>query len=273
MEARACDIAAGFLDHSGRTLFHLMLRPFRGEARGAFLFLHPFAEEMNLARSNVAAFARQLAAAGYLVMQPDLTGCGDSSGDFVDATWELWCEDAAIALQHLRSLESSLPIGIWGLRTGALLACDVARREAGIRRLLLWQPVLNGEQQIDQFLRLRIARAMADSKAGFDRNSLWGQLRAGSSLEIAGYELSSGMALGISRLRLHDLVPACEVDWVEICAPPAREISPPSQKVVKHWRDCGVTVRSGCVPGEPLWRIHDAPLNESLQQFALEMLS
>ncbi|MBK8384562.1 MAG: hypothetical protein IPL11_02315 [Candidatus Accumulibacter sp.] len=31
--------------------------------------------------------ARALATAGYAVLQIDLMGCGDSSGDFGDATW------------------------------------------------------------------------------------------------------------------------------------------------------------------------------------------
>jgi alpha/beta superfamily hydrolase len=40
------------------------------------------AEELNKSRHVAAAQARAFAAAGYSVLQIDLYGCGDSSGDF-----------------------------------------------------------------------------------------------------------------------------------------------------------------------------------------------
>lgn len=272
MKTRTCSIAAGFLEHPERRLFHLLLRPTQRETRGAMLFLHPFAEEMHMARRNVAAQARQLAGAGYIVMLLDLTGCGDGAGDFADASWQVWCDDAAFALQHLRSLGPQ-PVDLWGLRLGGLLACEVARRDGDIQRLLLWQPVLNGEQQVDQFLRLRTVAGMAESRAGFDRNSLWSELRAGRSLEIAGYELTSAMALEVSRSRLHDLIPPCAVSWVEVPPVSRNDLAPPSRNVAAHWQNHGVELRTGCVPGEPFWRSHDAPLNAALQQLTLELVA
>ena len=49
--------------------------------RGALVYVHPFAEEMNKARRMAALQARAMAAAGYAVLQIDLYGCGDSAGD------------------------------------------------------------------------------------------------------------------------------------------------------------------------------------------------
>ena len=70
--------------------------------RGAVVYVHPFAEEMNRSRRMAALQARALAAAGFAVLQIDLHGCGDSSGDFGDASWEGWIEDVRLAAAWLR---------------------------------------------------------------------------------------------------------------------------------------------------------------------------
>ena len=44
---------------------------------------------------------------------------------------------------------SEAPLTLWGLRMGALLACDLAVRLSRLVQLVLWQPVLNGEQHLD----------------------------------------------------------------------------------------------------------------------------
>ena len=109
MNSAHCDIEPGFLDHPERRLFHVTHRPAGGEARGSFLFLHALAEEMHMSRRNVAAQARAMAAAGYNVMLLDLTGCGDADGDFADATWHTWLDDARFALQTLRE-QAPVPV-------------------------------------------------------------------------------------------------------------------------------------------------------------------
>ena len=75
-------------------IFHLPV----GAARGGIVYLHPFAEEMNKSRRMAALQSRMLAARGFAVLQIDLFGCGDSSGDFGDARWEIWRQDVALAV-------------------------------------------------------------------------------------------------------------------------------------------------------------------------------
>jgi len=60
---------------------------------------------MHMSRRNVAAQARLLAESGFNVLLLDLTGCGDSSGEFVEASWQTWKQDAAVALDSLRGLD------------------------------------------------------------------------------------------------------------------------------------------------------------------------
>src|ERR1035437_6520303 len=108
--------------------------------RGAVVYVHPFAEEMNKSRRMAAVQAKAMANAGYAVLQIDLHGCGDSSGDFGDSSWESWVEDVTLACGWLQQRCDS-DLWLWGLRTGCLLACEAAARIDMSIQLLLWQPV------------------------------------------------------------------------------------------------------------------------------------
>ena len=94
--------------------------PLGATMRGSVLAVHAFAEEMNKTRAAAADGARALAAAGFAVLQIDLTGCGDSAGDFEDATWAGWMADLAEAWAWLGE-RSAGSRWLWGTRLGALL--------------------------------------------------------------------------------------------------------------------------------------------------------
>jgi len=87
---------AFFLDTADGPRFCLFHAP-SGECRGALVYIHPFAEEMNRSRRMAALQARALAAQGIGVLLLDLHGCGDSAGDFGDASWDGWLRDIAAA--------------------------------------------------------------------------------------------------------------------------------------------------------------------------------
>ncbi|MES2018652.1 MAG: hydrolase 2, exosortase A system-associated [Pseudomonadota bacterium] len=197
----------------------------QGSCRGAFVYLHPFAEEMNKSRRMAALQARALAAIGYGVLQVDLHGCGDSDGDFAEARWEQWQADVGAASAWLHD-RLGQPVGLWGLRLGALLALDYARSHP-VAQLLLWQPVLAGAAFLTQFLRLRVAGDMlADEAPASGTKQLRAQLSAGQRLEIAGYMLAPELAAAIDALDAANLAPACPVHWFEIIAAPDRPLPP-----------------------------------------------
>jgi exosortase A-associated hydrolase 2 len=226
-----------------------------GGTAGGVVYVHPFAEEMNKARRMAALQSRRLAAQGYAVLQIDLFGCGDSSGDFADARWGIWKNDLQTALSWLRSRVRG-PLSLWGLRLGATLAADIARDATiGIEHLVLWQPVSNGEQFLTQFLRLRLAAEMlADGAAQTGVSELRETLRRGVPLEIAGYDLHPRLAAEIEELRLADLMPAVKrVHWLEVTARPDPKLSPASQRALEAWRGSGLDVRTAAVTGQPFW--------------------
>ena len=205
----------------------------QGNCRGALVYVHPFAEEMNKSRRMAATQARALAAIGYGVLQIDLAGCGDSEGDFLDARWEHWKADIGAASAWLEQRVKQ-PVGLWGLRLGALLALDYARG-APVAQLLLWQPVLQGAAFLTQFLRLRVAAGMFDALEAAGTKELRAQLQAGEALEIAGYLLAPELAAAIDALDVAQLAPSCRTHWIETVASDERPLPPAATRVAAAW--------------------------------------
>ena len=232
-------------------IFH----PAAGTPRGAIVYLHPFAEEMNKSRRMAALQSRALAAHGFAVLQIDLLGCGDSSGEFGEARWEIWKHDAVLAVQWIRRRVRA-PVHLWGLRLGALLALDIAADcDESIGSFLLWQPVIDGESFLTQFLRLRVATGMInDGVAQTSTQDLRKELNAGAVMEIAGYDLAPELAHAIDRLKLAELAPRdAPVHWFEVVPEASRPLSPASRRVENAWIARGVEVNVRTVAGEPFW--------------------
>ncbi len=263
---RAAPAEPFFLETADGPLFCLFHRP-AGACRGALVYLHPFAEELNRTRRMAAVGARRLADQGVAVLQIDLHGCGDSAGDFGDAGWDGWKRDVAAACAWLRE-RMGCAVGLWGLRLGALLALDCARDPAiAAERLLLWQPVTNGASYMTQFLRLRLAGELLQEKgekSGASTDSLRAQLRAGESLEVAGYRLAPALALPIDALDGSKLVPPCPVAWCELTPAPDRPLPPAGARVAAAWREQGVKVDVHLAQGPQFWATPEIEEAQSL---------
>lgn len=248
-----------FLDASPGKRFCLYHPPARDMlSNQAFIYLHPFAEEMNKSRRMAALQARAFAAMGFGVLQIDLYGCGDSAGDFGEATWAIWKNDIAYAGQWLMQ-KGFASIHFWGLRLGALLALDYAVNEKSRTdpaKFVLWQPVVNGKSFLTQFLRLKLVnKLMSDDTDKVSNVQVFREkLRAGELLEIAGYTLSPAMAAAIDELKLGQLVIRnSEIYWFEITPEAGRELSPAGAAVVEAWNQSDVYPKVTLIPGLSFW--------------------
>ena len=248
---------AFFLDAAPGRRFALYHAPnVAVQARGAILYVHPFGDEMNKSRRMAALQAKSLAAKGFAVLQIDLFGCGDSSGEFRDATWEIWKADLAAAKEWLHS-RVALPMSVWGLRLGALLALDFARDAVdGIDRIVLWQPVMKGELFLTQFLRLRLATEMlaADTGKNTGTHAMRKALKAGEILDVAGYELPPALAATIDTLDAAEWV--CvqnSVDWFEIMSESKHALTPASERVASAWTKAGVDLHIHQIACASFW--------------------
>ena len=226
------------------------------ECRGIFLYVHPFGEEMNKSRRMAALQARAFAEIGFGVLQMDLFGCGDSSGDFADARWNIWKRDLALARTWAENRVAA-PISLWGLRLGALLALDFARSsKKKVDQIILWQPVISGESFLTRFLRLQLANEMlvkGNEKTG-GTSALRSALEAGKPLEVAGYELAPALAIAIDGLKAAELtVTSSRIHWFEIVPEQGRAMAPAGAKVVTAWKENAIDLHLHLISCSPFW--------------------
>lgn len=234
--------------------------PADGVVRAAVLYTHPFAEEMNKSRRMAALASRALAASGCAVMQMDLLGCGDSSGDFGDATWHDWLGDVEQAAAWLLA-QHHAPLWMWGLRAGCLLNAEVAARLDQPLRHLFWQPPASGKTLLQQFLRLKLAASLTEGQGqrGEDPRQ---QLAKGQSTEVAGYALQPALALGLERSQLLPQANVAHSVWLETSTREDGSLLPATQVAAARWREAGFAVQTQVVHGPAFWQtqeIEDAP--------------
>ncbi len=245
------------LSAGGRSLFCLHYAPDPAAVRGALLYIPPFAEEMNKSRRMAAMQARAFAESGWHVLQLDLTGCGDSWGDFGDAGWEIWLDDIASARRWIRD-NTSGPVWLWGLRLGAVLACASLERhpEPGAG-LLFWQPVTSGSQHLQQFLRIKLAgERVGSQREGASTKALLENLRAGKPVEVAGYDLQPQLALPMAAASLQVPPAVSQIRWFEVSPYADAGLSLGSQRVVDSWKD-RVSIDTAVIQGASFWQTQE----------------
>lgn len=243
-----------FLARGAEQLF-CMHYPHAGAAcRGGVLLAPPFGEEMNKARRTSAMLARRLAACGYQVLQVDLSGCGDSSGELAEARWDAWTADLDAGAAWLAQ-RCTAPLHLLGLRLGALLALQLAAAPpVPLAGVVLWQPITNGDAFLTQLLRLRLAGAMLDGgESAGGAAALRAQLQAGQTLEVAGYALSPALAADLSALDAARLAPACPASWFELSATEGKALSPAAERLLAGWRAQGVQASASVVQASAFW--------------------
>ena len=224
------------------------------KARGAVIYLHPFAEEMNKSRRMAALQARAMSEAGYDVLQIDLLGCGDSTGDFADANWQAWQEDVLVAYHWLRT-QSQAPLILWGMRAGCLLAVTAAVNLPEDTNFIFWQPVVFGRQHWQQFMRLKMAGELASGRAKEVAEQLRQQLAAGQRVEIAGYSVSPELVNGLENAELlWPTIGRRQVAWLEVSTRDNPTLGPVSQKCIDQWQAAGFNVDAQVVNGPAFWQ-------------------
>jgi exosortase A-associated hydrolase 2 len=261
---------AFFLDTDGGSRFCLH-HTAPGTPRGAVLFVHAFAEEMHKSRRMVALQARALCAAGFDVLQIDLKGCGDSSGNFGDASWDDWLTDVQSGCVALTA-RSPAPLWLWGHRTGALLACEIVARSTVPARLLLWHPVASGAQFLNQFLRIRLIAQGEGGAEREDTRSLRATLAAGRALEVGGYMLSPALSTGLDRSTLQAPPPGSRVCWLDVVHAPDAPAPATSYRLAQAWARQGVDLSHQAVPGVPFWQTQEISECEALIAQSLESM-
>jgi uncharacterized protein len=257
--------------HGGTgTRFRLVSEPSEGKPLGTVIAVHAFAEEMNKSRRMCARMARLMAQNGWRVVQKDLLGCGDSPGDFSDASWAGWVADVE---EELQQADTVGPVWLWGLRAGALLCSAVLPGRPQVN-LLLWQPTTSGAQHLQQFLRLHAGARIVGSAKSDVGDSPAQRLRSGLCVEVGGYELAPGLASGMEKAKL-DVPPdhAGRVVWFEVSSDAAPDLSPATTRVVERLRERAIDVAAHALTGPAFWHTQEIEECEALLRESLAALS
>ena len=269
--------------HPIEVLFALLHRP-AGPVRGLVLYVHPFAEEMNKSRRMAALQCTDLSSAGFLVLQPDLFGCGDSPGMLEEATWDRWVMDIIACAQWLMrqvqhgdldtSTPSSVPLWLWGVRLGALLAAEAARQENLACHCIFWQPTSTGKAPLQQFLRLRMAADLAAGQHKGVTAALKADLDSGRSVHVAGYELPAAVASGMEAATLAPPSPSsnAQLVWFELSAKADAELSPAAAAPLARWKEAGWTVHAQPVQGPQFWQTTEIEVAPTLLALTCQAL-
>lgn len=254
---------AFFLTVENGQRFCLLHPAYPGPTRGLVVYIHPFAEEMNKSRRMAALQSRALAHAGFAVLQLDLLGCGDSSGDFGDATWQAWVNDVVVACDWLRAHGCALrpgqeppPLWLWGLRAGCLLATQAAAQLEQTCDFLFWQPPVDGQRLVQQLLRMKVAAHLAAGHATTALQDLRQRWAQGEPVEIGGYLLAPELAHGLAQATLAPLVAqraSRQVVWLELSARPDALLGAASRQALLQWQQAGYQVHGQIAHGPTFW--------------------
>lgn len=261
-ESSSGSFEPGFLSSGAGALFLLTYPARRASSRRAVLIVPAFAEEMNKCRRQVALAARAFAAAGITTFVPDLSGTGDSDGDFGAATLTQWRADLAAVTEHIA--QQGFDDVVWlGVRAGALLAMD-ALNEGGAppARLVLWQPVVSGKTMVSQFLRLKAAASLTQDTKGVGVSDLRKTLASGGAVEVAGYWLNPSLVAGFDGLHLKNLPAVCPMHWFQV--QDSTDAPPPAQTVLDKLTSAGAEPVFEAVTGEPFWSTAEISLAPAL---------
>lgn len=260
--------SAEFVPIAGTTRLVTVWVPTACEPLGVLVVLPPFAEELNRSRRSLAASGRLLAESGYAFVLPDLYGCGDSAGEFSDASWSLWCDDLTAIVAWVRNRFGHSPFAA-ALRSGSLFLPDIGNL---FSLCVLWQPVLEGNGFVRQQLRAKVMKDKMEG-AATTLKDLMVSLEQGQRVEVAGYELNPALVLPMAERSLLNWVPARQrLVWLETGQQP-----PPPGEAVRAWlqsvADNGCVVEQRFVPGPPFWSTLEIAENTALADATRDALS
>lgn len=135
-----------FFGSSEDPLYGVYYPPEAAPCGKAVLLCGPFGQSYMRSHRAFCYLAEQLASRGFHVMRFDYSGQGDSSGDLVDATVPHWHRDIATAIDELRDIAMVDHVVLTGLRLGALLMATLPTLPSVVRKLVLWDPLVCGDQ-------------------------------------------------------------------------------------------------------------------------------
>jgi hypothetical protein len=205
--------------------FHPADGPAAGER--AVLLCNPFGQEAVRSHRLYRVIAERLSRRGLAVMRFDYHATGDSPGDDEAGDLDGWVDDARVALRELAGRSGARDVVCVGARLGASLAARASIGFAGLARLVLWDPVIQGPDYL-ALLRVRHVESLESAYSAVD--PAWRRDLADPQKitdEAIGFGMSPLLRQQIRKLGPHS-VPL--PPGVQVCV-----VSHPGDAVVAAW--------------------------------------
>jgi exosortase A-associated hydrolase 2 len=242
-----------FFTSGGRQLLGIFHNVAEARSGEAFVFCHPLAEEKLWSHRVFVSFARRLALAGYPVLRFDYRGNGDSDGEFSECALASICDDVRASIVRTRQLAGVSTVSLLGLRSGATIASLVAEDAgAGINRLILWAPIVDGARYMQDLLRINLSTQTAIYKEiRHDREALVELMRQGQTVNVDGYEMAYTLYSDFSAIKLADTPKRFEgpCQIVQVDRQPGRADAE-LQQLAASYRNATLTTAQE----EPFWK-------------------
>ncbi len=157
---------------------------------------YPMGQEYIRSHRAFVQLALRLADEGFHVLRFDFTGCGDSC-DVVDGevSLERWRADILTAVAELK--EAVDVVCLCGLRMGASLAATIKVDADQIGALVLWDPIISGNEYLEEVLRQHrtwLGGSFAKSAARKEKST--------AQVETLGFLLNEKLVDGIREFDL-----------------------------------------------------------------------
>ena len=209
---------AFYFGNEGKRLFAILHSPDNCREKKGIIFCHPYGEEKQLSYRVLVKFARELCDKGFYVLRFDCFGYGDSQGEFEDATIETQIADTIKAIDLFRTQLKVEKISLIGLRLGGTISALVAERDARIEKLILWSPIINGKEYLNELFRKKVFSELTSKKANASKSQIIKELKSGGLVDIEGhfltrqvYEQLLGVCLTTNVLNFRDSVLICVI--------------------------------------------------------------
>jgi pimeloyl-ACP methyl ester carboxylesterase len=137
--------------------------------------------------------ARLLARAGVHAFRFDYFGTGDSDGTDLESSLSRAADDAGAAIDELKDTAAVRKVTLIGLRIGAVVAARAAAARRDVDRLVLWDPVFDGEKYLDEIADDDAAHAKLKRAAS----------GSGQPVPVRGFLMAPDALAGIAEVSVH----------------------------------------------------------------------
>jgi pimeloyl-ACP methyl ester carboxylesterase len=230
-------------------------------------FIHPLFEEKKSSHRFFVETARKLCGDyGFAVAMPDLSGCGDSSGQMSGTRIGTWLEEIDAVRDFLASRlpeNVAVRLNYAGVRFGASLAMvsAAARIAPRVERMVLIDPVLNGMDYFRDLLQQkRVREMMTFGKSETDIEAVQRRFETDSDavVDLDGTEVDGTFYETVVQVNLSDLlkIPG-NPGILLIQQSPKNTVAPASQALLDLPVLVGANRSVVCIQAPPFWKAID----------------